>query len=166
MAIEPRPANFFGRTVCSSIANAKMNWRPESDDFAAALAYNKREYKQLTQDFDRLSVRRRQLLQSFVELCRQGQTHLVVFTTPLHPDLADYLRQTTCYEDRRRELVDWLEDLARKQNFEFRDLSQVDSFAGEPEVFVDGVHPLEANTRRMIDCLLHSPEGRLAHAVQ
>jgi hypothetical protein len=42
----------------------------------------------------------------------------------------------------------------REGRVDFVDLSRLESFAGDPKQFVDGIHPLEPNTRRMIDRLV------------
>ena len=74
----------------------------------------------------------------------------------MHPQLIATLRAHTPYEDRRRELVSWLRRVAERYACRFDDLSQIATFAGDAQAFVDGVHPLETNTRRMIDRLTES----------
>jgi hypothetical protein len=137
-------------------------------NFQAALDYNKREYKQLLAEFPRLSQRRCQLFQALVRLCHQGDVQLVVFTTPMHPELAEYLSSTTALTQRHDELVRYLRGAADRYHFQFHDLTDIRSFSGSPTLFVDGIHPLEPNTRRMINRLLtpspHPPHP--AYAVQ
>ncbi len=132
-------------------------------DFQAALDYNKREYKQLLADFPRLSRRRCQLFETLVQLCRSGEVQLVVFTTPMHPELVDYLTSTTPLNERRTELIRYLQTAADRHRFQFHDLSDVRSFSGNASLFVDGIHPLEPNTRQMINRLLtRSPSATYA----
>lgn len=134
-------------------------------DFKAALDYNKREYKQLLAEFPRLSQRRCQLLEALVQLCRKGDVQLVVFTTPMHPELVDYLSSTTPLTERRTELVRYLQRAADRHHFQFHDLSDIQSFSGNASLFVDGIHPLEPNTRQMINRLL-TPSPIATYAVQ
>jgi hypothetical protein len=91
------------------------------------------------------------MVESLMAWCRERGVRLVIFITPLHPQLAASLRADTTYEDRKRELVGWLGPLAKRQSCQFHDLSQIATFAGDAQAFVDGIHPLEKNTRRMID---------------
>ncbi len=122
-------------------------------DFPRSLADNQREYRQLFADYDHLSPLRRQLFQKLVRLCHDNRTRLVVFLTPLHPELADHLAGTT-YPARRKELIEFLTRQATKAGFTFCDCSEIHLFGGDAQQFVDGIHPLESNTRQIIDRLL------------
>ncbi len=123
-------------------------------DFAAAMSYNKREYKQLFQGYQEFSARRLEVLQTLVDECRKGGSRLMVFLTPMHPDLVDYLADTTTYVVRRDELNRMLASSSTKHGFDYCDLSDIASFGGTATAFVDGIHPLEPNTRRALDRLL------------
>ncbi len=126
-------------------------------DFLRPLQENQQEYRQLFQGFDKLSTRRCELFRSCARLCAEHDVQLIVFLTPMHPDLADDLAATT-YPRRRDELVEFLDEQARAGGFVFCDCSAIGSFAGDPRLFVDGIHPLETNTRRLIDELTrHCP---------
>jgi hypothetical protein len=91
---------------------------------------------------------------------------VVLFTTPLHPELADSLHANSTHEARQRELIDFVQTLAARHGCEFHDLSQIGSFGGDPRNFLDGVHPLETNTRRMIDRLIGTSPRERHDAVQ
>ncbi len=129
-------------------------------DFAAALADNRREYQQLYAGFDRLSPLRCRLLESLAETCHQQGVRLITFVTPMHPDLSRALDANTDHRERARELVIFTQRLAERYDFEFHDLSRIEVFGGNPQAFVDGIHPLEINTRKMINQMLsHRSEG-------
>ena len=134
-------------------------------DFQAALNYNKREYMQLLTEYPRLSQRRCQLFETLVRLCHEGDVQLVVFTTPMHPELVEYLSSTTPLLERREELVRYLQGAADRHHFQFHDLTDIGSFSGDETLFVDGIHPLEPNTRQMINRLL-TPSPTATYAVQ
>lgn len=127
-------------------------------DFAAALDYNQREYLQLYQQFDQLSEIRQSLLARLAAECREVGTHLILFTTPHHPQFEQFVCDRTDYEQRRQEVVNALQLLSSRYACEFVDMSQIAAFTGDARGFVDGIHPLEANTRRMIDRLLDRPQ--------
>lgn len=135
-------------------------------DFQSALDYTKNEHTEHLTSFKHVSAKRRELFAELVSECKDSQTQLRVFLTPLHPELADHLLKHTNYSDRRDQVSRFLSSLATRHQFEFQDLSDVNAFAGDPTLFVDGIHPLEPNTRRMIDLIVASEvEGR-GYAVQ
>ncbi|MFC1758458.1 hypothetical protein ACFL2H_06785 [Planctomycetota bacterium] len=135
-------------------------------DFQSALDYTKREYKQLLFDFDRLSKRRCGLFEALAEECRQANCRLFVFLTPMHPELRSYIASSTTYKLRKDELRDFLLFQAKSRGFAFVDLSDVSQFDGDPQLFVDGVHPLEPNTRKMIQRFVSTPDLEGDYAVQ
>lgn len=135
-------------------------------DFQSALAYNRREYKHLMAGYRRLSPQRQALFEELVAHCRERNIELAVFLTPLHPDLASYLTHSTTYEQRRDDLIAFLTQQSQREHFTFTDLSDVTSFAGEPELFIDGIHPLEANTRKMIDRVWNEMRKQTEYVIQ
>ena len=135
-------------------------------DFRGALDYTKREYKQLLFNFDRLSERRCEMFAALARECRQANSRLVVFLTPMHPELRAYVENSTAYELRKRELNDFLAAQAKSEGFTLVDLSDITRFDGDPALFVDGVHPLEPNTRKMIQRLVSQRSPKDAYAVQ
>lgn len=120
-------------------------------DFQAALEYNKKEYRHLFRVFERLSPMRCRTFDALVEECRSGRCQLVVFLTPLHPELSRYLSAHTDYQERKSEVLTYLQKFAESRDLTLVDLSEISSFSADPSQFVDGIHPLELNTRRMID---------------
>lgn len=134
-------------------------------DFDAALEYNKREYRHLFADYPELSAERLAYFETLVETCRTNDVQLIVFATPLHPELTSHLRDETDYAERREELVRYLTGAADRSAVEFYDFTDITTFHGDPGSFVDGIHPLESNTRRMID-RMQEPSPRPTYVVQ
>ena len=132
----------------------------------AALAYNQREFKQLFSGFDRLDPMRLELVRRLSEHCEQHEIDLYVFLTPLHPRLEAYLSESTTYWQRRDELRRFLEQEAAQARFQFADFSQIEAFSGDSKAFVDGIHPLEVNTRKVVDNLLDPYLKRTTYVVQ
>ncbi len=135
-------------------------------DFQSALQYNQREYKSLFENYDRLSRNRLVILREALESCQAAGTQVVLFLTPMHPELAAYIRGVTTYKDRKAELIATLEDWSASGNFRFEDMSDLAQFDGTADQFIDGVHPLESNTRKVIDRLFPRIQGLAQHAIQ
>jgi lysophospholipase L1-like esterase len=122
-------------------------------DFEAALDYNRREFEALFGNFRNLSTTRLRILREAVDLCIANNCRVYLFTTVHHPRLRDLLIQRTRFGARESEAIQWLQNLAQETGAKFVDLGNIESFGGDPLAFVDGIHPLEANTRRMADRL-------------
>jgi hypothetical protein len=134
-------------------------------DFAGALDYNKHEYKQLFAGYETTSVDRQNALKTLMQTCTDNGTRLIVFMTPMHPELISHLQQTS-YNRLRVELRDFLVDQCQTQGFTFCDLSTLAAFNGDAAKFVDGIHPLESNTRKMIDRLVQTTQIGGQYAIQ
>lgn len=135
-------------------------------DFRAALEYNQHEYVRLFRDYDHLDPHRCRLFARLVRICLDNGIRLHVFLTPLHPDLEQHLaRHSETYAARKADVQLFLRLALSARRVPWSDFSQIDSFAGEPQQFVDGIHPLEPNTRKMLDRLLSGPKRpRIAQA--
>ena len=90
-------------------------------------------------------------LQEFLQVCSDDGTRVVVFLTPLHPEVIKHLSKTSNYQARKSSVLAMLQDQAEKYDVPVLDLTALESFGGTPDQFQDGAHPLEPNTRRMID---------------
>jgi len=76
-----------------------------------------------------------------------------MFLTVHHPTLRNTLSQKTDFERLEQDAKDALQKITDECHARFVDLSTLDTFGGDPNEFVDGIHPLEPNTRLMIDRL-------------
>jgi hypothetical protein len=132
-------------------------------DFAAALADSRRDYTRLYAGYTRLCPRRVAAWRTLCELCEREGIALHAFVTTWQPELAAVLDKTSRLAERRVEVVGLLEETAPRGG-SVRDFSDLASFGGAAGDFVDGVHPTETNTRRMIAKLLgrNQEGGRLA----
>lgn len=90
---------------------------------------------------------------------RHGDTP-TIFLTPYHPTARDLLERhdIAAREREVRERLTQLQEDGRLR-FRFIDLSELDSFGGDPAQFYDGIHMTPQNTRRVLE-RLHS-EGLL-----
>lgn len=84
----------------------------------------------------------------------------VLVLTPMHPRLRAKLAALGC-EERRGEVVAYLESLQEEYDFVLLDMTELDAFGGSPAAFYDGVHMKVANTRRLIDAALAGSDGVL-----
>jgi hypothetical protein len=135
-------------------------------DFAGPLDYTQREYRRLYAGYQRLDPMRVRAWQELAELCRHEGVELAAFLTTWHPEMASMQRDVGTFAARRDEVAALVRG-ALGSGGAFVDFTDVAAFDGDPAEFVDGVHPLESNTRRMIDVLLPAlrgtdPEVRIA----
>ncbi len=164
-SVPPPPSESFRADGLLVYHERERQLREGEYDFPGALSENQKEYRQLFAGYDKLSYRRCELFRKFVGLCREHDVRLIVFLTPMHPDLAASL-SGTMYSSRREELITFLEECARKDGFSCSDYSQIGAFGGDAQLFVDGIHPLEANTRRLIDQLMIEHTAVATHVIQ
>jgi hypothetical protein len=120
-------------------------------DFDGALQYNQRELQSIFSSMKHLSKTRLGYLLEAVRLCEFNGCQAVLFATVHHPFLRETLAEKTDFLRRESEAAESLQMLARSLGADFLNFGTVESFGGEPTEFYDGVHPMEANTRRMID---------------
>jgi hypothetical protein len=91
-------------------------------------------------------------------LDRLGTRPVVVFM-PLHPTLLAAVRPLG-WDERHREVLDYLERLQADYDFVTLDLSRLQSVDGDPDAFYDGFHMKRSNARRVIDTIVRrAPEA-------
>jgi hypothetical protein len=122
-------------------------------NFEAALEYNQREFLALFSNFRNLSSTRLRFLREAVQLCTANDCRVYLFTTVHHPRLRELLITKTRFALRELEAIEWLQRLSQETGSRFVDLGRIECFEGDTTSFVDGIHPLELNTRKMADCL-------------
>lgn len=123
-------------------------------DFAGPLEFNKHEYETRYRQFDQLSETRLNEFRQLARECTAHGTQLISFITPMHPSLLQHLSARSRLTARRSELVRCLQAYADELGFTLVDLTELESFGADPRMFVDGIHPLEPNTRKLIDKIL------------
>lgn len=92
---------------------------------------------------------------------RERGARVVVFLTPIHPDLRARL-QPYGYENRRREVADALAQACAAEGCEFFDLTDPQSFAADLGGFHDGAHIDEHNAALLLDKILGGTETKRA----
>ena len=91
-------------------------------------------------------------------LDRLGTTPVVVFM-PIHPTLLAAVRPLG-WEERHREVLDYLERLQDEYRFVTLDLSRLQSVDGDPDAFYDGFHMKRSNARRVLEAVVErAPEA-------
>ena len=134
-------------------------------DFESALAFNEKEFIAVFQQFREPSQRRLGYLQETLRLCEANDCQVYLFATVSHPRLRERLASHTKFLELEEKALNAITEMAMNFNVKFIDFGTVEKFAGDPDCFVDGIHPLEPNTRRMIDRLLHRA-NEASYAVQ
>ena len=123
-------------------------------DFEASLAFTMNEYEGLYSQTDGLSPKRCEALRMLLDELREANTQVLLFATPMHPELLQHLASVEKYAPFRKAAVGFIRKAANEHGFRFLDFENIDSFSGDPSEFYDGIHPFESNTRRMIGKLL------------
>ncbi|MCW2926175.1 MAG: hypothetical protein JWM86_143 [Thermoleophilia bacterium] len=107
----------------------------------------------------------RQPVADFADVVRIANRHgdvPTIFLTPYHP-LAEEILAEHDIADRERDVKRTLRKLQRDGlRFRVVDLTELESFGGDPAQFYDGVHMTPANTRRVLGRL--ERDGLLARA--
>ena len=110
--------------------------------------------------------RQTRYFRELMTLAKQNGVQVYVVLLPLHPEYERGVFTPRLYEI-RVELSMLLRDTCREFGAVYRDCSSLESFGGNAEDFVDGVHLTAPNARRMIDLLLRpasnqatTPEAR------
>ncbi len=122
-------------------------------DFEAAFEFNEREFLAIFSPLREPSKRRLGYLRETVRVCKENDCQVHLFATVSHPRLRESLASKTKFLQFEELAIKAIEAMAAEFGATFIDFGSVESFSGDPECFVDGIHPLEPNTRRMIDRL-------------
>ncbi|MDZ4847816.1 MAG: hypothetical protein SGI77_00855 [Pirellulaceae bacterium] len=134
-------------------------------DFESALQYSEREFTEIYHAFNSVSGPEAIRLVEAVKLLRQHGTQVYLFVTPFHPTMIEHLSQYSNFVSREAEAKQLIRLLSIHHGAIAADVSDLSSFGGDPEQFVDGIHPLESNTRKLIEHLLNS-QGSPQYAFQ
>jgi hypothetical protein len=141
-----------------------------SYDLQSALEYNQLEYEALYRRAAKVSKRRCACLRTFIEECQRSDCQVVLFLPPQHPELARHLSEVIAPDDTaesyRTQSVEFIRALASELTVPLFDFTQIESFDGQADLFVDGIHPLEPNTRRMINAMTYSLTMEHKYALQ
>ena len=154
------PDDFFRPDGLIVYHRRERELRDGTYDFQDALDYNKSEYKHFYLRAKQLSERRCAALETLLADCKANSTRIHVFVTPHHPQLAEHLAKIDGASAFKENAIDFVRRMTQTHNCKFRDLSSIDKFDGDPALFVDGIHPLEANTRRMLDTVMAPDQWR------
>ncbi len=90
-------------------------------------------------DYTALSRERLAYMEDTLRYAHEHGIKVVVFTTPIHPEVEDGLRSHG-YMERKREVEQALQQICSVAEVPFYDLSSTVSFGGDPSHFYDGVH--------------------------
>ncbi len=127
-------------------------------DFSSALQSSIDEYEHHFRDYERICPNRWNLFVESIEMLRSNGCDVVVFLTPDHPDLRSRLSCCPNYNSRSSDLHDMVTKLSSDTGVKYFNLQSIDHFGGDVTEFIDGIHPLEQNTRRLVRKMLKSEE--------
>ena len=106
-------------------------------------------YRQRYEGFSALSARRIAALLELLDRARAAGARVDAFIPPLHPALVSAMARTTLAE-RTRETEDLLSELDKRGLLHFTRLPTLASFGGDPALYFDGAHMMEANAVRLL----------------
>jgi len=124
------------------------NHPPEVDPMTA------QSYWEHYQGYTALDPRRERYFERFLEICEEAGIEVIGCITPMQTELGEYLAQTTSYDERKVDLIAYLDTL-NFSCFRYYDFSTVDKFDGLEQDFRDSVHFGSVNAellmRRMLE---------------
>ena len=128
-------------------------------NLAARLESTKAEYSTRYKSYTAVSPARLDYFAQTLRYAREHGAHVIVFATPVHPELERALAQYG-YGQRKSEAYAAARKVCADNGAEFLDFTAPESFGGAPEHFYDGVHVDATNAQRLIGAVLKT------HAVQ
>jgi hypothetical protein len=122
-------------------------------DLAARIQGTAAEYAPRYKSYGGPAPDRLDYLAATLRYAREHGARVIVFMTPVHPELARALAPFG-YEQRKRAALDAARAVAAREGAEFLDLSAPESFGGAPENFYDGVHVDARNAELLVRAVL------------
>jgi hypothetical protein len=123
-----------------------------SFDLQANIKDSINEYGPRFRNFSQLSAERLNYLERTIRYCFEHGIAIIMFVTPLHPDVIASLPN---YEPRHRELQAQVGRLCAKYSVPLLDYSDIAAFGGNPRYFYDGGHVDERNSHLIVINLFH-----------
>jgi hypothetical protein len=112
------------------------------------------EYRNRYEGFRHVDVARAGLFEELLAAAATQQIRVRAFLTPLHPVVIGRLRADRDFDRLRGAVVATVSTLmARYPKFVFRDYTEVESFGGSLDLFVDGAHIRKGNAERILAAL-------------
>jgi len=146
-----------------------LEWEPRiaAGTFSPDLEQSKSEYDSRFAHWDQVSQPRIELLRALVADAARDGVRIRAFLTPFHGSLIQHLRETREFDRQRTEVVDILKELERSsENFNLRDFTETSSFGGDPDDYLDGSHPGEKNSAKLLKALYADGNAQRLRALQ
>lgn len=129
-------------------------------DLASEVERSKDEYLRRYAGFTGLAGWRVDALRRLVDRASHDGVRVVLYITPLHPQVLETLRRERNYSELRSDVSELLMGLSDGENVCAFDSGDLSTFGGDPGLFYDGAHPREENNRRLLNTLVQ--EGNCA----
>jgi hypothetical protein len=146
-----------------------LEWEPKiaAGTFRPDFEHSKEEYDSRFAQWGQVSPMRVELLKKLVSEAATQGIAVRAFLTPFHRSLIEHLRVTREFDRHRSEVTNVMVDLMNEHsNFSFMDFTEATSFGGETERFLDGSHPDEENSARIVRALWTGRTVDAQHALQ
>ncbi len=102
----------------------------------------------------KLDEKRKEYFEKFLSVCKENDIELKIFITPLHKTLEEYFTENSKYQELLEDTRVYLSKLQKKYPFYWVDYSEVSSFFGAEDGFIDGDHVDEHNADLIVRELL------------
>lgn len=126
-------------------------------DLPKHLAFSREEYERRFRGMTALSAKRRGYLEDLLMAARHDGVKVILWITPVHPDLAQHLGRETQYKRLLEETRAYVLNLEKRYGIKTLDMSEMGLFGGTPGDWYDGAHvnPNGASliTQRVAGCL-------------
>ncbi len=132
--------------------------RDGSFDLQANLAGSREEYLRRFKEMRGLSEERKLRLRTLLGEARRDGVRVVLWLTPLHPDLAAYLARETRYPALLSAAREFAAASAKEAGAPFRDFSEPGGFGGTETGWYDGGHVDESNAALIVRALARDRE--------
>ena len=93
-------------------------------------------------------------LERWLTETERAHLEVILFLPPINSRLVASIEKQTHYAGHLDAYRRYLQRLGQRFHFEFHDLSSVDRFAGDEQLFVDGVHMIGPNNDRALEAIL------------
>lgn len=108
------------------------------------------KYKNRFNNFTEIDKGRKNYFDHFLAFAEENEIEVIGFITTLHNDVLEELQKTRNYDERKKELLAFLDLMKDKHsNFSYNDFDTVDKYNGSLAAFYDGAHIREENANKL-----------------
>jgi len=155
VALRPRPAfSAFGEDGVLRYVQWDGERAAGRFDLQKNIKESREEYVRRLDHMQGLSAKRKNQIESLVKEAQRDKVQVVLWITPVHPEVAKFLARETAYVTRLEETRSFVEQLRTEFTIPVFDLSNSAAFDGTDSGWYDGGHIDQENAERVINRLV------------